>query len=116
MDHRGVIQAQGGNLQASRSWDQATALSAATGYAHLESLKDEIGKRETELRKEGFTQARVFIDRMLARGGTEVGSASYPKELSTASSSERETGRHRRVQGEGIYSRPTPAARRSSKP
>jgi hypothetical protein len=71
MDHRGVIQAQGGNLEASRSWDQATPLPATTGFAHLESLKDEIGKRETELRNEGFIQARKFIDRMLARGGTE---------------------------------------------
>ena len=71
MDHRGVIQAQGGNVQSSRSWDQSTPHLATTGYAHLESLKEEIGKRETELRGEGFIQARTFIDRMVARGGTQ---------------------------------------------
>lgn len=71
MDHRGVIQAQGGNVQASRSWDQDTPLLASTGHAHLESLKDEIGTRETERRKAGFIQARIFMDRMVARGGTQ---------------------------------------------
>lgn len=72
MDHRGVIQAQGGSVQASRSWDQETPLLASTGYAHLDSLKEEIGKRETELRLDGFHQAKTFIDRMAARGGTET--------------------------------------------
>jgi hypothetical protein len=71
MGHRGAIQAQGGNVQASRSWAQDTPLPATTGYMHLESLKAEVGKRETELRREGFIQAKVFMDRMLARGGTE---------------------------------------------
>lgn len=71
MDHRGRIQAQGGNVQASRSWDQATPLLAVIGYSYLESLQIEIGRREAELRREGFSQARMYIERMLKRGGTE---------------------------------------------
>jgi hypothetical protein len=71
MDHRGRIQAQGGNVERSRNWDQATPLFATTAFAHLESLKAEIGKRETELRSKGFIKARKYIDNMRARGGTE---------------------------------------------
>ncbi len=72
MDHRGVIQAQGGSVYASKGWDQESPLLASTGYAHLDSLKEEIGQRETELRVEGFRQAKTFIDRMIARGGSET--------------------------------------------
>ena len=71
MDHRGVIQAQGGNLQASRPWAQDEPLLASSGYSYLDSLKEEIGRREFDLRSEGFPQARSFIERMVARGGTD---------------------------------------------
>ncbi len=70
MDHGGRIQAQGNNVEKSRRWDQATPLLASTGFGHLESLKNEIGQRETKLREKGFAQARQFIERMLANGGT----------------------------------------------
>ena len=71
MDHGGRIQAQGGNVEKSRKWDQATPLLATVGHAHLESLRVEIGKREADFRKEGFDQAHRYIDRMLALGGTQ---------------------------------------------
>lgn len=71
MDHGGRIQAQGGNVEKSRKWSQNTPLLASSGYAHLESLKLDIGKREANLRSEGFVQARRYMDRMLALGGTE---------------------------------------------
>ena len=95
MDHGGRIQAQGGNVEESRNWDQATPLLATTGYAHLESLKSAIGKREAELRKEGFAQARRYIDRMLALGGTEQAPPIIKEKLPSASESERQAGRHR---------------------
>jgi hypothetical protein len=62
MDHGGRIQVQGGNLERSRNWDQEGPLLASVGFGHLDDLSQEIGKRETELRREGFEQARKYID------------------------------------------------------
>jgi hypothetical protein len=71
MEHGGRIQAQGGNVEVSESWDQETPLPATIAYRYLESLNLRIGKREADLRRLGFEQARRYVDRMVARGGTE---------------------------------------------
>jgi hypothetical protein len=71
MEHGGRIQAQGGNIEESESWDQGTPLLAVIAYGYLENLKIKIGRREADLRSVGFDQAGRYVDRMLARGGTD---------------------------------------------
>lgn len=69
MDHRGVIQVQGGNVQESRNWARMAALPAWEGREMLEELKDRIGDRNYKLRKLAFEQAHEYINYAEGIGG-----------------------------------------------
>ncbi len=62
MEHRGRIQAQGENLEASESWAQNEPLTKQEGLALLVKLKNKIPKKEADIRVNEFVKAKQFIE------------------------------------------------------
>lgn len=65
--HRGRIQAQGGGLEASETWNQDEPLTKQEGLSLLARLKSKLTPEEREQRRKSFDDAERFIDG--ARGG-----------------------------------------------
>ena len=61
MKHRGRIQAQGENLEASESWAQDEPLTKQDGLELLQKLKNKIPKKEADIREIAFFKAEQFI-------------------------------------------------------
>ena len=61
MKHRGRIQAQGENLEASEAWAQNEPLTKHEGLKLLANLKNKIPKKEAEIRENAFIKASEFI-------------------------------------------------------
>jgi len=61
MKHRGRIQAQGVNLEASEAWTQNEPLTKNDGLKLLENLKSKIPRNEAEIRENAFSKASEFI-------------------------------------------------------
>jgi len=61
MKHRGRIQAQGENLEASESWANDEPLTKNEGLLLLEKLRNKIPKKEAEIRQSAFSKAIEFI-------------------------------------------------------
>lgn len=62
MKHRGRIQAQGENIEASESWTQYLPPLKTDGFELLEILQNKIPKKEAILREKSFDKARQFIE------------------------------------------------------
>jgi hypothetical protein len=60
--HRGRLQAQGGGLEASETWEQEKPLSRKDGLSLLSKLKGKLSARERALRKRPFEEAERFIE------------------------------------------------------
>ena len=69
MKHRGRIQAQGENLEASEAWSQNKSPTKTTGLNMLNSLKNKIPKFEAKKRKKAFTKAQKYIEQAAKNGG-----------------------------------------------
>jgi hypothetical protein len=67
--HRGRIQAQGGGLQASVAWNQATPLTLAQGQALLAALSAQLTDKQRAERAAGFAGAARFMENAAASGG-----------------------------------------------
>jgi len=61
LKHRGRIQAQGENIEASESWSQNKPPTKNDGLSMLEKLKNKIPKREAKKRESAFKKAGKFI-------------------------------------------------------
>ncbi len=61
MKHRGRIQAQGENLEASEAWAQNNPITKNDGIKLLDNLKNKIPKKEAEIRENAFNKAIEFI-------------------------------------------------------
>ena len=62
MKHRGRIQAQGRNLEASESWSQNNPITKTEGMTMLEKLKNKIPNIEAKIRERVFLKAQKFIN------------------------------------------------------
>ncbi len=62
MEHRGRIQAQGENLEASEAWSQNKPPTKNDGLTMLDRLKNKIPKFEVNKRKKAFLKASRFIE------------------------------------------------------
>ena len=62
MKHRGRIQAQGENLEASEAWSQNEPPTKTDGLTLLDRLRNKIPKFETNKREKAFLKASKFID------------------------------------------------------
>ena len=69
---RGRIQAQGKNLEVSRSWSQADPPTVAEGKAMLAEVQGELTKRQAKDRTEAFKKAEAFIDSAGDAGGASA--------------------------------------------
>ena len=79
MKHRGRIQAQGENLEASESWSQNKAPTKEDGLNMLEKLRNKIPKKEAKKRESAFKKAEKFIKR-----ASEIGGIDAPSETTFA--------------------------------
>ena len=61
MKHRGRIQAQGEDLEASEAWTQIQPPTKADGIAMVEKLRTKIPPTEARIREKAFDKARKFI-------------------------------------------------------
>jgi hypothetical protein len=68
--HRGRIQAQGGETEASESWAQDEPLTKEDGLALLDQLERRLSKAERQARKDQFASARRFIENV--EGGLDA--------------------------------------------
>lgn len=62
MEHRGRIQAQGENLEASEAWSQNEPLTKGVGLEMLDNLKSKIPAMEAKMRVRAFDKAKLFIN------------------------------------------------------
>ncbi len=62
MQHRGRIQAQGENLEASETWSKDKPPTKKDGLSMLENLKNKIPKAEAKKREKSFFKASNFIE------------------------------------------------------
>lgn len=72
LQHRGRIQAQGGNLEESEAWSQDEPLSLEDGLNLLETLKNKLPKKELLLRQVAFNKAKEFIEQAADNGGVDA--------------------------------------------
>jgi len=79
MDHRGRFQAQGGGIEESEPWQQASPLVDVVARDLLARLERKIPAREAEIRRQAFRKARDFIDKCAAAGGIGPIKQSWPK-------------------------------------
>ena len=68
--HRGRIQAQGGGLEESETWQQAEPLSKKDGLYLLDKLRNKLPKKEQAIRDRPFKDAQRFIEQ--AEGGPDA--------------------------------------------
>lgn len=59
--HRGRIQAQGNDLEASESWHQKEPLSKEEGLDLLNRLRNKLSSQDRNIRKKQFKDAERFI-------------------------------------------------------
>jgi hypothetical protein len=79
MDHRGRLQAQGGEIEESESWAQDTPLLLSHGHQKLNDLHGRLQPAEQRYREEAFAEARAYVDRVAEAGGARPGtSKSFP--------------------------------------
>lgn len=69
-EHRGRIQAQGGGLEESESWNQDEPLTKKDGLRMLRKLKEKLPPKEVEKRKKAFQSAERFIKN--TKGGLDA--------------------------------------------
>lgn len=62
MKHRGRIQIQGENIEASESWSQIEPPTKTDGLNLLNKLKNRIPKKEAQIRDSVFLKAKQFIE------------------------------------------------------
>jgi hypothetical protein len=69
--HRGRLQAQGGQpeLEESESWARQQPLRLVDGHRLLDTLRNRIARREQELRRIAFDQARAYMTNVSRSGG-----------------------------------------------
>ncbi len=60
-EHRGRIQAQGGGLEESESWNQDEPLTRKDGLRLLNELKSKLSLKDREMREKQFEDAERFI-------------------------------------------------------
>lgn len=72
MKHRGRIQAQGENLEASEAWAQNKAPTKNNGLSMLEKLKNKIPRKEANKREKVFNEAHKYIERASLKGGLQA--------------------------------------------
>lgn len=72
MEHRGRIQAQGENLEASESWSQNEPPTKEDGLNMLFRLKNKIPKKEAKIRESAFEKAENFINRVSLINGVDA--------------------------------------------
>lgn len=78
--HRGRVQAQGGGVEKSRKWAQATPPTAADVLGMLDQLEAELGRADRRAREEAFAQAREFIRSAAEQSGLDAPvSKSFPR-------------------------------------
>jgi len=70
--HRGRIQAQGGNFEASTSWSQANPPTVKEGKSLLARLINLIPKPEFLKRKKAFEKAEKFMEQAGVNGGVHA--------------------------------------------
>lgn len=70
--HRGRIQAQGGNLEESEAWSQDKPLTLEEGLILLEKLKEKLPNKELLLRQTAFDKAKDFIEQAGENGGIDA--------------------------------------------
>ena len=78
MDHRGRVQAQGGGLEESESWDEEKPLRALPGHHLLYGLRLKIPPREATVKQEPFLKAQRFIDSAAVAGGVGFCQKAFP--------------------------------------
>jgi len=74
--HRGRWQAQGGGLERSAPWAQASPLTLTQGLALLNGLEVSLRPRDRKARAAFFEQARIFARRLASSGG--ISAANFP--------------------------------------
>ena len=62
MKHRGRIQAQGENLEASDTWSQNEPPTKTNGLTMFDKLKNKIPRGEARKREKAFLKASKFIE------------------------------------------------------
>lgn len=67
--HRGRIQAQGGNLEKSVAWSQASPPTMSEGLAMIEELISQLSPTEYQIRHKAFEQAKKFVIRTADNNG-----------------------------------------------
>lgn len=61
MQHRGRIQAQGENIEASESWSQEEPPTKKDANKMIENLRSKIPKNEAKIREKAFEKAKQFV-------------------------------------------------------
>jgi hypothetical protein len=80
MDHRGCLQAQGGDIEESESWTQDNPLLLSNGHQKLNILHDKLNPAEQGYRQQAFAQAGEFMERAADAGGAGSGTRkSFPQ-------------------------------------
>ena len=69
MKHRGRIQAQGKELEASEAWSQNKPPTKNDGLTLLQKLKNKISKPEAQIREKAFIKAGKYIEQAAKNGG-----------------------------------------------
>ncbi len=69
MKHRGRLQAQGENLEASEAWSQNEPPTKKDGLTMLEKLRKKISKSEAKKREKAFIKAHKYIEQASINGG-----------------------------------------------
>ena len=64
MKHRGRIQAQGENLEASEAWSQNEPPTKTNGLTMLNKLKNKIPRGEVKKREKAFLKTSKFIEQV----------------------------------------------------
>lgn len=64
MKHRGRIQAQGENLEASEAWSKNQPPTKKEGLTMLNKLRNKIPKYEAKKREQSFYKASKFIEQV----------------------------------------------------
>jgi len=72
MEHRGRIQVQGENIEASEAWSQDEPLTKTEGFKMLLKIKRKIPFKESELREEAFRKAEIFIEQAAISNGVDA--------------------------------------------
>lgn len=71
-NNRGRIQIQGNKFEDSISWSNNEPPTAKDGLEMLQELENRIPKKEAEIRKNEFENARNFIQKASEKGGVDA--------------------------------------------